>query len=136
VKRIIQLFTIALFTLTFSVVSAGNYQIDDGALDQLFSSAQTISILDMGAETSSGFSDLSTPAFYQDKDPLVALLLNIFVGTLGVHRFYLGTEPLTGIAYILTLGGCGIVTFVDLIVLAINFDDISPYVDNPKFFMW
>jgi TM2 domain-containing membrane protein YozV len=71
------------------------------------------------------------------KDPVVAILLDFFLGGLGVHRFYLGTKPLTGIGYILTCGGIfGIVPLIDFIVLIIDHDDISPYIDNPKFFMW
>jgi uncharacterized membrane protein len=44
---------------------------------------------------------------------------------------------MTGIGYILTCGGIfGIVPLVDFIVLIINIDNISKYVNNPKFFMW
>jgi len=137
VKRFIQLSIIALLTVTFTSVNAGNYQVDDNALDQIFATAQTISITDMGTATMPGVADFSSPANAYDKDPLIAILLDIFVGPLGVHRFYLGTEPLTGIAYILTCGGIfGLVPLVDLIILAVNFDDISPYIDNPRFFMW
>jgi hypothetical protein len=41
------------------------------------------------------------------------------------------------VGYILTCGGIfGLMPLIDLIVLAVNWDDISAYVDNPKFFMW
>ena len=67
----------------------------------------------------------------------MALVLDFFLGGLGIHRFYLGTEVMTGIGYILTCGGIfGIVPLVDFIVLIINIDNISKYVNNPKFFMW
>lgn len=73
----------------------------------------------------------------KDKDVVVALLLDFFLGGLGIHRFYLGTKTMTGIGYILTCGGIfGIVPLIDFIVLIIDNDDISPYIDNPKFFMW
>jgi len=137
VKRLIKVYLLIFFTIVFSSVRAENYQIDDKALDQVFSKAQTISITDLGAATLPGFSDINSPAFSNEKDPLIALLLDLFLGGLGIHRFYLGTEPITGIAYILTCGGIfGIVPLVDLVVLAVNFHDISPYIDNPKFFMW
>jgi len=72
-----------------------------------------------------------------EKSAPVALLLDFFLGGLGVHRFYLGTEVLTGVGYILTCGGIfGIVPLIDFVMLIINFDDISPYIDNPRFFMW
>ena len=48
---------------------------------------------------------------------LTALLLVIFVGTFGVHRFYLGKIG-TGILMILTFGGCGIWTIIDIIMIA------------------
>lgn len=50
------------------------------------------------------------------KDWLTALLLCLFVGVLGVHRFYTGRTG-SGVAMLLTLGGCGIWTLVDLIMI-------------------
>ncbi|TAE38530.1 MAG: TM2 domain-containing protein [Runella slithyformis] len=73
------------------------------------------------------------------KDATTSFLLAFFLGALGVHRFYMGTATLTGIGYILTCGGCGIVATVDWVVLLIamvNKEGISKYEDNPKFFMW
>lgn len=49
-----------------------------------------------------------------DKSQIVALLLVIFVGALGIHRFYLG-YTWQGIVQLLTLGGLGIWTLIDLI---------------------
>ena len=50
------------------------------------------------------------------KDWMVTLLLSIFVGGLGVDRFYLGYTGL-GIAKLLTGGGCGIWWLIDLIMI-------------------
>ena len=57
------------------------------------------------------------PGVFSDKDYLTTLLLSLFVGTLGVDRFYLGYTGL-GVAKLLTLGGCGIWHIIDFILVA------------------
>ena len=51
------------------------------------------------------------------RDWLTALLLSIFLGTLGVDRFYMGQTGL-GIGKLLTFGGCGVWWLIDVILIA------------------
>jgi TM2 domain-containing membrane protein YozV len=51
------------------------------------------------------------------KSRVVALLFCLFLGVLGVHRFYVGKIG-TGILMVLTLGGLGIWALIDLILIA------------------
>jgi TM2 domain-containing membrane protein YozV len=50
-----------------------------------------------------------------EKSRLAVTLLSFFLGTLGIHRFYLGKVG-TGILMIITLGGVGIWTLIDFIM--------------------
>ena len=51
-----------------------------------------------------------------DSEFIVALFLLIFLGALGIHRFYLG-YPLYGLLMLFTAGGCGILVLIDLVLL-------------------
>ena len=54
-----------------------------------------------------------------DKNKITALLLCIFLGGLGVHRFYVGKIG-TGVVWLLTGGVLGIGWLVDIIMIAVG----------------
>jgi TM2 domain-containing membrane protein YozV len=54
-----------------------------------------------------------------EKRILPAFLLCLFVGILGIHRFYVGKIG-TGILHLLTLGCFGICTVIDCILIIVG----------------
>jgi TM2 domain-containing membrane protein YozV len=56
---------------------------------------------------------------YSDRQWTVAALLSLFVGYLGIDRFYLGYVGL-GILKLVTFGGLGIWALIDHILLILN----------------
>jgi TM2 domain-containing membrane protein YozV len=53
----------------------------------------------------------------ESKDWLTSLLLAIFLGCFGIHRFYTGHIGI-GVVQLLTFGGCGIWALIDIIIIA------------------
>ncbi len=66
---------------------------------------------------------MSTTSGKSEKSFVATLILCILLGGLGVHRFYVG-KIWTGVFMLLTFGGLGIWTLVNIIVIAVgNFKD-------------
>jgi TM2 domain-containing membrane protein YozV len=128
-KNFLLLFALALGVFMSTQTSAANFTVNEDAVDQLFENASATT-LDLSTSNSMGDFDV------EGKDPIIAIGLDFFFGYLGVHRFYMGTETMSGLLYPITCGGfVGIVPLIDLVVLIINYEDISPFVNNPTFFM-
>lgn len=75
---------------------------------------------------------LNSISMLQFKNPMTALLLSIFAGTLGVDRFYIGDTGM-GIGKLLTAGGCGIWALIDWFMIQgatreKNFQMLSAYI--------
>lgn len=62
---------------------------------------------------------MSSTVAKSEKSNVVALLLCLFLGGLGIHRFYVGKIG-TAIVQIFTLGGFGIWLLIDLIMIIIG----------------
>jgi len=56
---------------------------------------------------------------FSPRSRLVALLFCVLLGVFGVHRFYVGKIG-TGILMLVTIGGLGIWTMIDLILIAVG----------------
>ena len=77
----------------------------------------------MSEENNLQVSNQTTAVGNSEKKLGNCLLLFLFLGYLGAHRFYVGKIG-TAILYILTLGGCGIWALIDLIsIVTGNFKD-------------
>lgn len=137
-KRLILLAGI-LFLISVQSIAANTYRIDDQEIEEMFnqySENSTDFNLSIGMNSNYVAEEVTT-----EKAPWIAFSLSLVfycTGISGLHRIYMGTSPGVFIAYIITGGGCGIVQLADTIILGIAAmeDDISPFVDNRKFFMW
>lgn len=128
---------IVIMLLFISVAFAGysnsKYTIDDSKVETLIEQSTT---MQFNFESEN---PLNVTSIQDEKDPLIAALLAFpyLVGGLGIHRVYLGTPPGIIAGYIFTCGGIfGVLPWIDFIVLLINSDDISPYIDKKGLIMF
>jgi len=139
-KKLLILSVICFSSVCTFAATGSQYIIDDQKVEQLFTNSVDASLnalADNNLMNAAGATSGSAQFRSTDKTFVAAILLNFFLGGLGIHRLYLGTATLTWVGYILTFCGIfGIVPLIDFVVLIVHNEDISPYVDNTKFFMW
>lgn len=71
------------------------------------------------ATADNNINGIGIPGMISPKSRLIAFLLSIFLGWLGIHRFYVGKVG-TGILWMLTLGMLGIGWLYDVIVILVG----------------
>ncbi len=143
--------SIAILFFIFSFINFGfsyadnslnkSYKIDDQLVDQLFSSAEDVSI----EQAFTNFvSPLDGKIDNNDNTQLTAgivALASYFLGVgwlIPIHRLILGTGNQAGkiiVLYCVTFSGCGFLLLIDGIMLLID-EGKSTYIDNSKFIMW
>lgn len=64
-------------------------------------------------------SDENTQPVMGEKGFVPTILLCFFLGAFGIHRFYVGKIG-TGILMLLTLGGLGIWTLIDFVMIVVG----------------
>ena len=128
----------AIFGMTIAASAAGvsSYTCDDSAIDALIESAmESNATATAMAEAGSGISKIGTST-----NPVLAVVFNLFLGEIGIHRHYLGTSRFMWAAYLFTFGGIfGIVPLIDLIMEIVDLvdgGDLQAYQNNTRFFMW
>lgn len=107
---------------TFKVMAYGTDDRIYTMLDlQGMAKAKVITPTTMVQSTSSQYPVQASqiPGVFSDKSYTTALILSIFLGGLGIDRFYLGYTGL-GVAKLLTFGGCGVWALIDLILIAMR----------------
>ena len=94
--------------------------IDFGSLAQMAVTAQIKPDTPVRpADSQQYFPAKDVPGLYSDKEWLTTIIISWLVGIFGVDRFYLGYTGL-GVAKLLTLGGCGIWSIIDAIMVTLR----------------
>lgn len=127
-KKVILL---AVFAFSGLVANAASYQVNDAQVETVLST--NVVDLEMGAVAT--LNVMSPTNVQGDNDVIIALVLDWFLGGLGIHRLYLGANPVIVAKYFFTCGGIfGIVPIVDFFHIIIN--GVDKMKDNDKLIAW
>lgn len=88
---------------------------------------EKIAIKLFGKKISNKIIEATNQGSSDGKSQLIALLLVLLVGGIGIHRFYLG-YTWQGVVQLLTFGGCGVWTLIDLVRIITG--DLTPKDDS------
>jgi hypothetical protein len=94
-------------------MSADTYSLQRLAADRIVKANTPV----VDAETGSTYTARQIPGVFSPKNTILALVLSVAVGYLGVDRFYLGSGGL-GFLKLITVGGGGLWWIIDIILLA------------------
>ena len=130
---------VGVLLICFSLNSfAGNYKLDQNKIDAMIENSMDItSISAFDLNSLDGMKGQN--AELDEKDPIIAFALATVLGGFGVHRLYLGTNPINALLYLITGGGCGVVVAVDwilLLMVLLEERELAPFIENPNFIMW
>lgn len=125
---------LAVALLTFvgyaSQAASSDYFVDDTKIENVLEASETVAL-----STANLNFDQNVLKTNAGDNKIVALVLDYFVGWIGIHRLYLGGKPGLIFTYFITCGGIfGIVPLVDFFVIA--FGDFDSYIGNDKFIVW
>eukprot|EP00929_Paragymnodinium_shiwhaense_P065859 TRINITY_DN32999_c0_g1_i1.p1 TRINITY_DN32999_c0_g1~~TRINITY_DN32999_c0_g1_i1.p1 ORF type:complete len:192 (-),score=29.16 TRINITY_DN32999_c0_g1_i1:85-660(-) len=95
-------------------------------------SAVNAELLSNGTSTATTITDAEYAGF-ETKSKLAMILLQMFhLGLCGIDRCYMG-NTCCGIVKFLSLGGCGIWVFIDMIIILINCFEKKTFIDSLGF---
>lgn len=109
--------------LTFSMVTMLFTNLVNAAFPVKTDKAQTIAVNASDASVDNIIPTENSDTNAGSKSKSTAVLLCLFLGVVGIHRFYLG-YPIWGLVYLFSLGGMGVFLLIDFIRILMG--DLGP----------
>ena len=114
-KKSLTIYTLLIAFLAFSFNANASFPVKKNK--------KTIEVVKGNKIEKKEVTTFSALAASSGKSQTTAIILAVLVGTLGIHRFYLG-YTWQGVVQLLTLGGFGIWALIDIIRIATG--DLQP----------